>query len=65
MNDFFFNLGVTAVLSILEVVIKNPKSRATYRRVMTKLRDKLNEAYPVENYPLNSSRIPDNKFKPE
>lgn len=43
--DIWLNFGISTFFTILDQVIKKPEARATYKRVMLKIRDKINAAY--------------------
>jgi hypothetical protein len=41
MNDFLFDLGVSAILTALRSAVKNPERKAQFRRVMLKIYDQI------------------------
>jgi hypothetical protein len=49
--DFWTNIGLSIVFSVLQQVVKNPEKKEEMKRAMVKLRDQLNMAYPVEDFP--------------
>jgi hypothetical protein len=46
MNEFFISWAVTTVLTLLEIVIKNPNSKEQYRKQFRKIVQKILLAYP-------------------
>jgi hypothetical protein len=44
--DFLFDLGVSALLTTLRSVIKNPKSKEQYKKVMFKIYTQIKLAFP-------------------
>lgn len=63
--DFWFNIAVSVVLGLADSIIKNEVSRDKYRRVMTKIRDVLNVAFPATDFPQGTSRLTDAAFAKE
>lgn len=61
--DYLLTLAITLILAAIDAAIKNTGKRAAMRRVFTKVRDGLLVAYPVETYPVGSSRISDSDFE--
>jgi hypothetical protein len=51
MIDFYVNLGLSIVFSVLAQVVKNPEKKEELKRALVKLRDQLLFIYPVEEFP--------------
>lgn len=64
MTEYLIQMAASLILSVVDGTIKNPEARARYRRVMTKIRDVLLIAYPLETFDAGTSRVPDADFVP-
>lgn len=64
MTEYLIQMAASLILSVIEATIKNTDARNKYRRVMTKIRDVLLIAYPLETFDAGTSRISDNEFVP-
>ncbi len=45
MNDFWVDMALSVLFSVLKQVVKNPAKKAELKKAMLKLRDTINIAY--------------------
>ena len=48
MNDIWFDLGISFVLSAIKAAIKNPERKEAYRKALLKVRNAIDALYVDE-----------------
>jgi hypothetical protein len=45
MNEWYYDLGFSALFSLVKATVKNPQSKENFKRAFLKLRNAINAAY--------------------